>query len=158
MVKALPKITKKGISKNKAGVHELLTPSFKTGPFHLWPSFHTVALLQSVALDFNDFVLSSAFSEQGEGWCGCINPFCHCMSACQPGITAGTVLSAGNVIRKAQSCCSSLWSLRTDVCLLILTVHTCVFMRERQRQRQKESQREREEIKHNDSVWPGELK
>lgn len=64
------------------------------------------------------------------------------MSACQPGITAGTVLSAGNVIRKAQSCCSSLWSLRTDVCLLILTVHTCVFMRERQGQ--KESQRERE--------------
>lgn len=46
---------------------------------------------------------------------------------CQPGITAGTVLSAGNKIRTAQSCCSSLLALRPDVCLLTL----CVYRRER---------------------------
>lgn len=74
VVKALPKITGKGISKHKARIHELLTPSSITGSFHFWPSFHTVALLQSSALDFNDFVLSSAFSKQGEGWCGMHKP------------------------------------------------------------------------------------
>lgn len=110
-----------------------------TGPFHFWPSFHIVALLQSTTPDFNDFVLSRVHKWAGKRLMWMQKPLLSMHVSCV-NLGLQLVLFFLQAVRSEKhkvAVKASNPSGQMFVCSLLLCVPVCVYERETERERRK---------------------